>query len=433
MITRVSAHPPSTALRAGLACLILICASGLFYLLGCRFLSEYHQFRAKFFFEKKYYGVAENHLRAAAAFQPRDGRIHQTLGELYFELAGIANTPSRSLSTIVKAKDQFLKAAQSNPLDAGVFFRLGKTVAQIEAEERSTGTTSAEGGQDPPARFYFQEAVRLRPNGILYNYALLHDLARHGQNAAMARIARTLVGGYPPIFAGLKQKKFWTPELETACIEGLHRAIENNRYPKQAYIFLSQWMAEKKDWARSISLYRNALGVEPDKNTPSHYLHLGRLYIHAEDMKGAAEQFVNSLVLSTRPDATLEQIHRIYRVEKRLEEFDPFFIENRDRFFFSHRADILHARYSVELKRYDKAREILESVNLHKPRAEAYYWLARIAEIEKDWDRMELAIHKATVYDPRNAHYHRVFASLLRKIKKTDRAEREAALAEEYR
>jgi tetratricopeptide (TPR) repeat protein len=91
--------------------------------------------------------------------------------------------------------------------------------------------------------------------------------------------------------------------------------------------------------------------------------------------------------------------------------------------------DILLARSLIDLKRYHKARQILIDLNQKEPTAKAYYWLARIAQIEKDWDSMELAIQKATVLEPKNSHYHLLFSRVLKRIRKLDRAEKEAGLA----
>lgn len=432
-MTARAVTPPSPAIRSGLVCLILIGGAGLLYLLGCRFLSEYHQYRADILIEKRYFGLAANHLRAAAAFQPNDSRIHQALGELHFELAGMADSRPRALASLARAREHFLTAARKNPLNAEVHYRLGKTLAWLEAENRPEGAAPPESGPNLAARFHFQEAVRLRPHGLLYNFGLLHDLARHNETEAMLPVVRTLVAGHPPILGELKRKTFWSPAIESAGIEGLHQAIEKNLFPRQAYLLLSEWMAERGAWAESITLYRNALGIGPDPNTAGHYLHLGKLYIRAGAPQKAAEQFAHGLSMSPRPDTTLARIHGIYKTEAALENFDGFFTDHRDRFFFSHRADILYARHLMDTGRYEQARHLLEAVNLDTPRAEAYYWLARIAQAEQNWDRMELAIQKATLHDPRNAHYHQVFAEVLRRMKKTERAEREAALAKEYR
>jgi tetratricopeptide (TPR) repeat protein len=112
-----------------------------------------------------------------------------------------------------------------------------------------------------------------------------------------------------------------------------------------------------------------------------------------------------------------------------MEELYRFYQHVSRRFILSYQIDILLARCLIDLNRYNKACQILIDLNQKEPTAEAYYWLARIAQIEKDWDAMELAIQKATVLEPKNSHYHFLFSRLLKQIKKLERAEKEAGLA----
>ena len=79
---------------------------------------------------------------------------------------------------------------------------------------------------------------------------------------------------------------------------------------------------------------------------------------------------------------------------------------------------IIAAKKFIDLKQLDKAQRILIVVNDHRPNAGAYYWLARIAEIEKDWDAMEVNIQKATVLEPTNKHYQNVFMQLRKRMGK---------------
>jgi tetratricopeptide (TPR) repeat protein len=75
------------------------------------------------------------------------------------------------------------------------------------------------------------------------------------------------------------------------------------------------------------------------------------------------------------------------------------------------------------LKQYDRSRRILEELIADEPIAEAYYWLAQVARKEEDWDRMERAIQKATVVEPENHNYRRIFFNLLKRKKKFESAE----------
>ena len=112
-----------------------------------------------------------------------------------------------------------------------------------------------------------------------------------------------------------------------------------------------------------------------------------------------------------------------------MEELYRFYQHVSRRFILSYQIDILLARCLIDLNRYNKACQILIDLNQKEPTAEVYYWLARIAQAEKDWDSMELAIQKATVLEPKNSHYHLIFSRLLKQIKKLERAEKEADLA----
>jgi len=111
-----------------------------------------------------------------------------------------------------------------------------------------------------------------------------------------------------------------------------------------------------------------------------------------------------------------------------MDEFFAFYQEVNQRFILSPEMHIISARYLIDLNQYRKAQRILMDLNRQAPAAEAYYWLARIAEREKDWDQLELNIQKATVLEPSNMNYRRMFYGLLKRLKKHETAERELGL-----
>jgi tetratricopeptide (TPR) repeat protein len=86
----------------------------------------------------------------------------------------------------------------------------------------------------------------------------------------------------------------------------------------------------------------------------------------------------------------------------------------------------------MDLQQYRKSQRILMDLNRQTPTADAYYWLARIAEKEKDWDQMELNIQKATVLDPSNINYRQMFYGLLKRLGKHETAQREIGLMIEH-
>jgi len=192
---------------------------------------------------------------------------------------------------------------------------------------------------------------------------------------------------------------------------------------------MSSLLAGEKEWAGAISHYRQALRYQAFDNRPKDYIHLGRLYLKKAEIEEAEENFFKALDLSRSKEKDLERLYRIYKNEGYMEELYRFYQHVSRRFILSYRMDILLARSLIDLKRYYKAQQSLIDLNQKEPTAEAYYWLARIAQAEKDWDSMELAIQKATVLEPKNSHYHLIFSRLLKQIKKLERAEKEADLA----
>ena len=97
-----------------------------------------------------------------------------------------------------------------------------------------------------------------------------------------------------------------------------------------------------------------------------------------------------------------------------------------DQFQLSQDVNITVALNLIDLKRYEEARRVLTELNQIEPDAEAYYLLYKIAQLENDSDRMELAIQKATVHDPANSRYHLLFSQLLVRLKKYETAEKAA-------
>ena len=76
----------------------------------------------------------------------------------------------------------------------------------------------------------------------------------------------------------------------------------------------------------------------------------------------------------------MESLYRVFKNEEALNEFNDFYHEVQQRFALSAQTGILLARSFIDLKQYDQARRIIEELNTDDPTAEAYYWLARIAE-----------------------------------------------------
>ncbi|MCK4467393.1 MAG: tetratricopeptide repeat protein, partial [Desulfobacterales bacterium] len=279
---------------------------------------------------------------------------------------------------------------------------------------------------------YFEKAIRLRPNSILCHYALARYLHQQKKTESLLRIVSNLARIYPPIYGHLKNEAFWSSPVREAFKKGLHQAIDEEIASQNAHTAMSSLMAGEKNWASAISHYQKALSLQTIDKDSGKYLHLGRLYVKNGQLEEAEESFFKALSMSRTKERHLENLYRVYEREGCFEELYRFYHRVSRSFALSAKMDILLARSLIDLKRYHQAQRILKELNQERPTAEAYYWLARIAEKEKDWDSMELAIQKATVLDPENSRYHLIFSKVLKRLKKLERAEKEAGLALDY-
>ncbi len=325
-----------------------------------------------------------------------------------------------------KAKEYYVEAFRLNPLDADAAYGLATAEARLEELYQSFHPGKKDSPYSPLP--YFEKVVQLRPNGISYNYAFAGFLHKKEKNKELLAVIHKLAYIYPHIYYYLKEEAFWSAPVKAACISGLLKAARKKISPRKTHTILSLIMAEEKQWQSAISHYEKALKYKSSHNVSNDYMWLGSLYLKNRQPEDAKTSFIQALNISRFRERDLERIYNSYKNEGFLEELCRFY-QQAQPVISSSKAEIMTGRCLIDMKQYQQARQILIELNKREPAAAAYYWLARIAEAEKDWDSMELAIQKATVLDPENRHYHNKFSSVLRRLKKFERAEKEAALA----
>ena len=397
---------------------VLLLSAVAFYYLSVRLISQIHYQRGKSFLHEGYYGLAASHLKKAYHYQGDDYQIPKQLGKVYHKKGRSIPGARQAFLLALRAKDSYLEAKRLNPLDAETAYGLAREEAHLERLHKYLYPEN----KDNPyqALPYFRDAVLLRPNGILYHYALARYLYNQKKADELSTVVRNLARIYPPSYHYLKKEPFWSPRVKEAVKKGFEDSIEEGTSPRDAHKSMSSLLAKGKEWTGAISHYRQALHYQAFNNDPGDYVHLGRLYLKNGGLEEAEESFFKALYLSRSKEKDLEGLYRIYKDEGYMEELYRFYQQVSHRFILSYQIDILLARSLINLERYFKARQILIDLNRKEPTAAAYYWFARIAQIEKDWDRMELAIQKATVLEPTNSHYHLLFSRVLKRIKKLD-------------
>ena len=396
------------------------------YPLSLRLISMVHYQKASNLIRDGHYETAVNHLEEATRRQNNDPRIWKELGKAYHHLE-MSKSIHEAFDFAKKSQYTYREATRLNPIDAESFYGLARETATLE--QLNIYVNSGRGMEKYNALPFFQEAIQLRPHGILYHYALARYLHRHRKTQDLLQVIHNLTWIHPPVTGVLKKEAFWSPEVREAAIGGMRQAIEEGKSSPNTHIALSSLLAEEKDWAGAISHYRQALVSLSNDHTAENFYYLGRLYLENGQFEEAQKSFFKGLALSLNREKDLEYLYRFYKSKNDAEKFCQFYDNVQGRFDLSARTDILLARSLIDLKHYQQARQVLMDLNQKEPLAEAYYWMARIAKIEKDWDRLELAIQKATVLDPGNSRYHLIFSRVLKRLKKLKRAEKAAGLA----
>lgn len=432
MAIKYPLHVPSN-FRYALCGIVLLLSAAAFYALYPRFISQVYYVKARNHYKDGYLGLAVINYKKAGSYQPRDATIWKKLAEVQFEM-GKKKMPLQDFRNTKKAKDSYLRATRYNPLDAETAYGLARTESRLEQLYHRLHPEEKNNPYNPLP--YFEKATHLRPNGITSHYAMAGYLYRHDNTLELIPIIRSMARMYPPVYNYLKKEPLWSPPVKEAVKQGLADAINESISERislaNAHKSMSFLLAEDKDWPDAIMHYQKALEVEDNKISAKDYIYLGRLYLQNRQVEEANISFIKALYSSTSLEKTFQTIGHTYKNSNHIDDFYTFYQEVSRRFILSPKMHIISARYLMDLKQYRKSQRILMDLNRQTPTAEAYYWLARIAEREKDWDQMELNIQKATVLEPSNMNYRRMFYGLLKRLGKNETAQREIGLMIEH-
>ena len=410
--------------------LILIIFIFASYFLIMRLISQFYYLKAMNHVPEGYYLPAAQDLEKAIYFQPDYPVAWRELGRAYGNLADLY-PEAEAFPMAKKSKQACSKAAALSPLDGQSAFGLAVAEARLEFLYTHLHPDRSNNPYHPLP--YFQQAIRLRPNSISYPYTLARYLHRQSKNEALLKTIRKLTSIYPSIYNRLKKEAFWSPAILEEAKKGIMQAIQKGNEPGKAHSILAHILEGEKDWAGAIGHFQKAMAykIDPDRQK-DYFSRLGRLFLRNGQPHEAKGAFIEALYRSDAPSKDLEGFFRTYEKIGFTEELPGFYEEVKNRFSVSGQMDILLAKSLFHGGMVDQARSTLNKKNRKEPSAEAYYWLARIADKEKDMGAMENAIGQATVLDPRNSRYHLLFSQVLARMGKLIGAEKEAGLAIRY-
>jgi tetratricopeptide (TPR) repeat protein len=410
--------------RTGIFLIILIALIAL-YPLSLRLISQLYVHFAHDQMESKNYAAAASRLEKALTVYASDFDAWKDLGYVYYHMSE-SSSPDAARGLMIEAKEAFMTALQLNPIDAQSAYGLARVEARLEQMYGFVDSAPFDAGP------YFEDAIRLRPNSILYHSALARYLHRKNDRQALLEAVENLAFVFPRAYGYLKKEKYWAPDAREAVKRGLERSIAGGNSLQDAHTIMSSLMAEEKNLPAAVEHYEKFLAQPGAGNNPASELRLAELYLKQGKTEAAEEIFWRALAPAASREQALKRIAGIYRKNQLLDAFDAFYLKVSRDFLPSPPMDILHARILAELERYDEAESVLGQLNRKEPTAEAYYELYRIAARKKDRNAMILAISQAAIHDRSNARYHQLFAGLLVQEKDLEKAEREAGLAIRY-
>ena len=320
-----------------------------------------------------------------------------------------------------------MKAYRHNPHDVEIVYGLASSLALLEHLHRHLHPQAATTAYNPLP--YFRKAVELRPYGITYCQGLLSYLADRGKNTDAAAVIEKLTHMAPQTYSRLRRKPFWNDEFTTAAARGLQLAAGEGIRPRDALTALADYAASQNDWDRAIAHYHQALTFRAFSNRPGDFIRLGRFYAANRQHEEARNLFLNGLKLSQQKNHDLNSVYHYYRKLAQPEEFERFYLQLQRNLTPTAEMAIPFARCLMDQRRFNQAQRVLTEMVQREALPEGYYWLARIAQKQEDWDEMELAAQRAAFLAPRESRYHQLFSVALSRKRKYDRAEQAAESA----
>ncbi|SLM29908.1 exported hypothetical protein [Desulfamplus magnetovallimortis] len=347
-------------------------------------------------------------------------RIYFARGQAMYHKATAAGDRLAEFELLEKSCADLKEAAALAPSSYRVAIWLAKVTARLELI-----FPHVHRDQENPysALELYKTAAQLRPSGITVHYELLKYMSVRGITSGFDELAVKTVQIFPGAYAYLKKESFYTPALGEKIKEGVLKAAELEITPRTTYGVLSSIYRDEGDFDRAAFYYGESLRFSPSSNNYSHFLHLGWLFMKKGDMADAHAMYIKALKESGDVGAALNRIYSYYKNEDDLEGFMQLTVVIEDECHSSEELDLAMAKCRMDMELYGLARAILIRRSVEKPSAVVYGMLAEIALKEKDWDKMELAAQRATVFEPENSVYWKLFARALQNQRKFDSAE----------
>lgn len=276
---------------------------------------------------------------------------------------------------------------------------------------------------------YYQNAIRLWPNGITVHYSYARYLAAVQDTEALAPTIRRMMEIFPNAYHHLKKEPFFSHDLMLEMEKGLEAAQKAGTNPRETLQALADIYSQKGEDEKAVQAFEKSLTIRRFANTSHTFARMGVLLLRADQPDEARTFFIQALKTSEDFEKTLSHIRYLHKKETQVKAFITLILDYEKSHPANPLLDLAIARAWMDMDSYSFAKTRLLQLNEKKENAEALYLLALIAEKEADWDSMELSAQRATVLNKENPQYFYLFSKALHRQKKYTSAEAAATRA----
>jgi len=274
----------------------------------------------------------------------------------------------------------------------------------------------------------FRHLLMLMPTNLYSHTLFTRYLYRNKIDVELNRIISRSITLYPPLVKQLRKQPFYNASMDTMIEKALLSAIRKGIFIKKANRELSDLAYRARDYKKAVEFFRRSIPLSSRKDLSGYFLELGRLYLK-DGQFGKSEQVFMRALKPGNSTKYLRSIWFFYRSEKQLELFLQFLKTAEKQYRLSEVVEIVRAECFMAMGHLGLAREHLLKISSSGYLPEGFYLQAKISELQKDWDAMELQSQRATVLDSDNPMYYITFSKALQWQKKWKQAENAATKA----
>ena len=416
----------SFALYSLVVCVTLLLVSWL----SCHVLSRYYYQKGIKYFDSGKFVVAERQISKAWKWLPGMSfpgdrkRLKIAEGDMALKKGQSSRRIADFLNNMEKAEQFFRGAVTIEPRSIDGYTGLARATGALE----KMYPFAKKEPYPKKALPLFHHLLALMPVNLYSHSLFTRYLYSMKMDVELKKIVFESITLYPPIVKQLRTQPFYKRSMDTMIEKALFSAVNKGIYVGSAYQMLSYLATLGGDSKKAVEFYRQSLQIAVHKDLSADYLSLGRLYLKDGQFKQCEISYCKALENGDR-SAYMEVIWHHYKTEKKYVNFLQFLDMAGEKYRLSDVVEIVRAKCLIAMGRPAIAKIHLLKISSPDYQAEGLYLQSKIAELQKDWDTMELRSQRATVLDPDNAGYHYLFSRALRYQKKWKQAELEASRA----